>query len=130
MTGGHGIAHSEVSTPGTTVAARRAAVGGAARRAPQRATATSSTTCPNPCGSTGPRLRVFLGSLAGETSPVRTFTPLLGAELILDPVPTVTLAVDPAFEHGLLVDAGDVRVAGHRCCARRNWATCRRAPTP
>jgi quercetin 2,3-dioxygenase len=27
---------------------------------------------------------VFLGSLAGQTSPVPTFTPLLGAAILLD----------------------------------------------
>ena len=34
MTAGRGISHSEVSTPGTTHAARRPALGGAARRPP------------------------------------------------------------------------------------------------
>jgi redox-sensitive bicupin YhaK (pirin superfamily) len=55
---------------------------------------------------------VFLGALAGDVSPVRTFSPLLGAEIRLQPHTAVTLAVDAAFEHGLLVDSGDVSVAG------------------
>jgi predicted GNAT family acetyltransferase len=42
---------------------------------------------------------------------VATFTPLLGAEIVLEPRATVTFAVDPGFEHGLLVDHGDVRMA-------------------
>ena len=46
MTGGRGIAHSEVSTPDTTAAARRAALGGAARRATATPARTSSTTSP------------------------------------------------------------------------------------
>jgi redox-sensitive bicupin YhaK (pirin superfamily) len=53
----------------------------------------------------------FLGTLAGAASPVRTFTPLLGAEITVEPRTTITVAVDPAFEHGLLVDSGPVRVA-------------------
>jgi len=57
-------------------------------------------------------VRVFLGSLAGDTSPVRTFTPLLGAELVLAPGARVDLDVDPAFEHGVLVDTGPVTLAG------------------
>lgn len=50
---------------------------------------------------------VFIGSLLGSTSPVTTHTPLLGAEVRLDPHTSVTLDVDPDFEHGLLVDTGD-----------------------
>ena len=41
-----------------------------------------------------------------------TFTPLLGAELRIKGRAEVTLAVDPEFEHGVLVDSGDVQVAG------------------
>ncbi len=59
----------------------------------------------------GAEIRVFLGSLAGGVSPVRTFTPLLGAEIVLEPRMTVTLPMDTEFEHGVLVDSGDVRVA-------------------
>ena len=60
---------------------------------------------------------MFLGSLLGVTSPVATATPLLGAELLLDAGRRVTLDVDPAFEHGVLVDTGAVRVAGHDAAA-------------
>jgi redox-sensitive bicupin YhaK (pirin superfamily) len=55
---------------------------------------------------------VFLGSLMGSTSPVATSTPLLGAQLDLPAGTTLALDVDPAFEHGVLVDSGDVRVEG------------------
>lgn len=41
---------------------------------------------------------------------MRTFTPLLGAEIILEPRMTVALCVDTDFEHGVLVDSGDVSV--------------------
>src|SRR5690606_12824081 len=36
--------------------------------------------------------------------------PLLGAEVTVAPGREMTLGVDPAFEHGVLVDAGDVLV--------------------
>ncbi len=65
---------------------------------------------PVPLRIHGAEIRV-LGSLAGQESPVRTFTPLLGAEVVLEPRAAVTLAVNPDFEHGLLVDHGDVRMA-------------------
>lgn len=54
--------------------------------------------------------RVFLGALAGNASPVRTFTPMLGAELLIAPHARVTLTVDTGFEHGVLVDQGSIRL--------------------
>ncbi|MFF2774350.1 pirin family protein [Streptomyces sp. NPDC058052] len=111
MTGGHGIAHSEVSTPDTTVlhgVQLWVALPDAHRDTPRDFTHHA----PRPVRVDGAELRVFLGTLAGDTSPVPTFTPLLGAELLLDPGATVTLAVDPEFEHGLLVDEGDVTLDG------------------
>ena len=60
---------------------------------------------------------MFLGELLGSTSPVRTSTPLLGAELRLDAGAAVPLEVDPSFEHGVLVDAGSVNVAGQEVTA-------------
>ncbi|WP_306454524.1 pirin family protein, partial [Streptomyces albidoflavus] len=60
----------------------------------------------------GGELRVFLGSLAGETSPVPTCTPLLGAELTLSPGASLSLPADTAFEHGVLVDQGEAHLDG------------------
>ncbi|MFE7359001.1 pirin family protein [Streptomyces sp. NPDC057543] len=111
MTGGRGISHTEVSTPDTAVlhgVQLWLALPDEHRHAPRN----FQHHAPEPLRIDGAELRVFLGTLAGETSPVRTFTPLLGAELLLDPGATVTLDVDPAFEHGLLVDEGDVHLAG------------------
>ncbi|MFF0410587.1 pirin family protein [Kitasatospora sp. NPDC004745] len=110
MTSGHGISHSEVSTPATTVL--HGVQLWVALPEQHRHTARDfHHHAPLPVALDGGRARVFLGTLAGDTSPVPTFTPLLGAELTLDPHATVTLSVDPAFEHGLLVDQGDVRLA-------------------
>ncbi|MDO5034831.1 MAG: pirin family protein [Actinomycetaceae bacterium] len=55
---------------------------------------------------------VFVGSLLGETSPVSTFTPLVGAEIRLNPGAEFTFEVDPEFEHGLLLDAGSIELEG------------------
>ncbi|KOX37643.1 MULTISPECIES: pirin family protein [unclassified Streptomyces] len=111
MTGGHGISHSEVSTARTTLL--HGVQLWVALPAEHRDTARDfQHHVPGTLRLDGADVRVFLGSLAGETSPVRTFTPLLGAELLLDPGATVTLPTDPAFEHGLLVDEGEVRLAG------------------
>jgi redox-sensitive bicupin YhaK (pirin superfamily) len=111
MTAGAGICHSEVSTPATTILhgvqlwvalpdADRDTRRDFAHYVPQ----------PHPVG--GATLRVFLGELAGDRSPVDTFTPLLGAQIDLDPVAELTLDIDPAFEHGVLLDQGSVEVAG------------------
>jgi redox-sensitive bicupin YhaK (pirin superfamily) len=67
---------------------------------------------PPPVVLPGARARVFLGELAGSRSPVPTFTPLLGAQIELDPGTTLDVDVDPTFEHGVLCDLGTVRVDG------------------
>jgi redox-sensitive bicupin YhaK (pirin superfamily) len=111
MTAGAGICHSEVSTAATTVlhgvqlwvalpGSDRDTARDFAHYVPQPRTVAGATT------------RVFLGELAGDRSPVHTFTPLLGAQLDLDPGAALTLDVDPVFEHGVLLDRGDVEVAG------------------
>ncbi len=109
MTAGRGISHSEVSTPDTTALhglqlwvalpdAKLDAAPGFAHHAPETVTGP---------GWSG---RVFLGSLLGDTSPVSTYTPLLGAELHVEVGVTVELAVDDSFELGFLVDRGVLQV--------------------
>jgi redox-sensitive bicupin YhaK (pirin superfamily) len=107
MTGGRGIAHSEVSTPSSTVlhgVQLWLALPDAHRDAPRD----FQHHVPPTVHVDGAELRVFLGSLAGSTSPVTTFTPLLGAEVVLPAGATVELAVRRDFEHGVLLDTGDV----------------------
>jgi len=111
MTSGAGIAHSEVTTSGTTrlhgvqlwVALPDSA------RATRR---DFEHHAPAPVELRGVgSARVFVGELAGiDRSPVQTFTPLLGAELTLHPGAAVALTVDPAYEHGALLDTGEVSV--------------------
>ncbi len=111
MTGGFGIAHSEVSTPDTTIL--HGVQLWVALPDEHRGTDRDfQHHVPVPVALDNGTVRVFLGSLAGDTSPVSTFTPLLGAEVSLDPGGTMTLDVDAGFEHGVLVDSGDVRVDG------------------
>ncbi|HEY2225228.1 pirin family protein [Actinomycetospora sp.] len=111
MTGGHGVCHSEVSTPDTTTlhgAQLWLALPDAHRDTPR----SFAHHAPEPIDLGGAVVRVFLGELAGAASPVPTFSPLLGAELVLAPRATVTLDVEPTFEHGILLDTGAVRVGG------------------
>ncbi|MGK0715574.1 pirin family protein [Leucobacter sp. W1153] len=110
MTAGSGISHSERSTSDTTLLhgvqlwialpdhARNVARGFEHFVPPVR---------------TGPgwAAQVFLGTLLGDTSPVGTHSPLVGAELNLLPGAVLELSVDPGFEHGLLLDHGTLTVA-------------------
>ena len=111
MTSGAGICHSEVSTSATTILhgvqlwvalpdEARDTARGFAHFVPVPRLVGDAT------------LRVFLGELEGLRSPVNTFTPLLGAQVDLDPGAEVRLRVDPGFEHGVLLDHGDVSVGG------------------
>ncbi|MFK0173753.1 pirin family protein [Streptomyces sp. NPDC090306] len=113
MTGGHGISHSEVSTAATTLL-HGVQLWVALPDEHRHTGSAFQHHVPAAVRVDGAEIRVFLGSLAGETSPVPTFTPLLGAEILLAPGAVVSLAVDPAFEHGLLVDHGDVRLGDTR----------------
>ncbi len=111
MTAGRGIAHSETSTAATTVL-HGVQLWVALPDEHRHTGRDFHHHVPSPVALDGAEARVFLGTLAGDTSPVPTFTPLLGAELTLDPGATLTLDVDPAFEYGLLVDQGDITFAG------------------
>ncbi|MDY6996690.1 MAG: pirin family protein [Actinomycetota bacterium] len=114
MTAGAGICHSEVSV--TTDPADAVLHGvqlWVALPSADRDTGRDfAHYAPPPRTAGGATIRVFLGELDGQRSPVDTFTPLLGAQLDLDPGARVTLAVDAAFEHGVLVDRGHVEACG------------------
>ena len=109
MTAGAGIAHSEHSTSATTVlqgvqlwialpAAHRFAEPGFAHYEPPV------------LHVEGAAVRVFLGALFGQASPVPVYSPLVGAELTLLPGQSLDLPVAPEFEHGFLCDTGGLIV--------------------
>jgi redox-sensitive bicupin YhaK (pirin superfamily) len=111
MTAGSGIAHVEVSTPETTLLhgaqlwvalpdAARGTAPGLQKYVPEPVTVGDST------------IRVFIGSLAGQSSSVTMFTELLGAQLDIPAGSTLTLDVDPGFELGVLLDDGVLSVDG------------------
>lgn len=111
MTAGHGIAHSEVSTSDTTILHGMQlwlALPASARDTKPN----FEHYAPEPVRVGRATISVFLGSLAGQTSPVETFSPVLGAEIVLATGASVTLDVDPTYEHGVIVDAGPVDLCG------------------
>ena len=112
MSAGRGISHSEVSTAATT-SLHGAQLWVALPEGERHGVPAFFHHVPSPVSGEGWVARVFLGSLLGQSSPVPTATPLLGAELLLEPGAGLELAVDASFEHGVLVDDGMVEVAGH-----------------
>ncbi len=58
------------------------------------------------------QIRVLAGELAGVTSPARTYSPLVGAEITIDADAEVTLPLTPDFEYGVLALTGPVEVDG------------------
>lgn len=112
MTAGRGIAHSEVSTANTDVlhgaqlwvVLPEEAAGVEPRFEHYR---------PEPREvAPGVWVSCFLGSLAGQSSPVWTHTPLLGAEVGLAPGQGLVLDVPDDFEVAVLVDLGFVELDG------------------
>jgi redox-sensitive bicupin YhaK (pirin superfamily) len=113
MTAGRGISHSEVSTAGTAVlhgvqlwVVLPAESAGCEPRFEHHVPAVVSV-------APGVSASVFVGSLFGSTSPVSVETPLVGAEVALEPGAVVDVPVDAGFELGVLVDSwlGGVRRA-------------------
>lgn len=113
MTAGRGISHSEYSTPGTTILHGTQLW----TALPEHARQTEPTFehyAPEPVAGEGWVASVFLGSLLGSTSPVRTHTPLLGCEIRMEAGTTLRIPVDPSYEHGILLDHGTLAVNGEK----------------
>jgi quercetin 2,3-dioxygenase len=115
MTAGRGIVHSEISQPDRPPRLHGVqlwvALPDRTRDMPPSFTAYAEL--PDLFdGSKGAGVRgtVLLGELQGVRSPAEVHTPICGADLELDAGGTVTLALDPAFEHGVFVVSGAVTI--------------------
>ncbi len=111
MLAGRGITHSEISTDDTAVL-HGVQLWFALPEATRHTPPGFAHHVPEPVRVGDGQVRVFLGSLAGDTSPVDTRTgPMLGAEVLLPSGGTLLLdaatGLDPAFEHAVLVDTGE-----------------------
>jgi redox-sensitive bicupin YhaK (pirin superfamily) len=111
MTAGRGISHSEVSTAKTSTLHGVQLWVALPESARQIAPAFEHV-IPQEALDGGLRCRVFMGSWLGLDSPATTHTPLLGAEVELQPDSTIDLPLDPEHEHGVLVDTGEVTICG------------------
>lgn len=112
MTAGSGICHSEVSTAETTVLRGVQLWLALPDRVRHTAGRRFEHFAPPVVSFPGGSALVFLGRMLGQRSPVETFSPVVGAELRLDAGASVTLEVDPAFEHGVLADDGELTLEG------------------
>ena len=112
MIAGRGISHQEFSTPDTRIL-HGAQLWYALPDATRNMAPAFEHYAPEAVSGEGTELRVFLGSLAGSTSPVATHTPpLLGAEAVLRAGARLELDLDPSFEHGILLDTGQISLDG------------------
>jgi redox-sensitive bicupin YhaK (pirin superfamily) len=111
MTAGHGISHSEVSTGGAPVlhgVQLWVALPEEARLVDPFFEHHRGV----PVELPGALVRVFVGGMLGASVPASTFTPLVAAQIDLEPGARVELPVEESWEYGVLVDAGPVAVEG------------------
>jgi redox-sensitive bicupin YhaK (pirin superfamily) len=111
MTAGSGVAHSELSTPATTML-HGAQLWLALPEGSRHIAPAFEHYAPPIVPIDGAAVRVFIGTLVGSTSPALAFSPLVGAQIDVEPFAAIELPVDPAFEHGVLLDSGSLSVDG------------------
>jgi redox-sensitive bicupin YhaK (pirin superfamily) len=111
MTAGRGISHSEVSTD-ETIELHGVQLWVALPDAHRDTEPAFRHYVPDVVHGSGWDAQVFLGSMFGSESPVETFSPLVGAEAILDGGTVLRPDTNAEFEYGVLVDFGSVRVNG------------------
>jgi hypothetical protein len=111
MTAGVGVAHSEFSTPSTSVL-RGIQLWIALPKAHRFTRRAFEVYTPDTVAFDSAQVRVLLGRLGRYSSPARCFSSLVAAEVLLSPGRSATIDVDPRFEHGLLLDRGRIRIDG------------------
>jgi quercetin 2,3-dioxygenase len=60
----------------------------------------------------GATVTVLVGSVGGVSSPALTYSPLVGAEIVVEAGASVRLPLDPAYEYGALAMSGAADVSG------------------
>lgn len=112
MTAGRGIVHSEISRPDKPPTLHGlqlwVALPSAVRDQPPRFDRYRELPTIARSGVSG---QVLVGEVDGLRSPALSFSPLVGADLTIDPGARVELAVDPVHEHGVFVVAGGLTAA-------------------
>lgn len=110
MTAGNGISHTETTTEATTTlhgVQLWVALPDATRSNAARDLAYFKPEC---TPVEGGQIKVFMGELMGASSPVHSHTPMMGAELTIDPHSEIVLELNPDFEHGVIANSGALAV--------------------
>ncbi|GAA3602938.1 pirin family protein [Microlunatus ginsengisoli] len=110
MTSGHGIVHSEISQPDKPPTMHGVQLWVALPDGDRDAEPLFRSYRELPSlDLDGARGKVLIGELDGVRSPAHTYTPLVGADLELEPGAAIPVAVDPTYEYGVFVVSGRVR---------------------
>lgn len=114
MTAGNGIAHSEESLPMTQPSRLHMTQLWIALPESQRHGAAAFQHYPDlPVWQQGGfTLTLLAGELQGHTSPVQVYSAMLGADLACSGTANLQLALNPAFEYGVLVLDGQITIEG------------------
>lgn len=115
MTAGAGVSHAEQTPPGSAVSQHGVQLW-VAQPESTRHGAPEFVHLPDlPRLGFGPwQATVLVGEVAGQRSPARTDTPLVGMALDIDESGSAVVPLDPSFEHGVVVLEGTVSVGGER----------------
>lgn len=119
MTSGHGISHSEFSTPqpeGVSLTGVQLWVALPQHSAHIEPFFEQHVDLPV-WSRDGIRARVFVGAIGDAASPATTFSPLLGADVTVDAGTATRIPVAPSFEHAVLIVEGEAVVDGVRVTA-------------
>ncbi|KQV86125.1 pirin family protein [Pelomonas sp. Root1237] len=113
MTAGHGISHSEESLSDRIHLAQLWIALPDAER--ERAPSFQHFAELPRLSQGGFEATLLVGEFGSQRSPVPSFTPLLGVDLVADGPADAVLALQPGFEHGLMLLEGEVEAApaGH-----------------
>ena len=110
MTSGHGIVHSEISQPDKPPTMHGVQLWVALPDADRDTEPLFRSYRELPSlDLDGARGKVLIGELDGVRSPAHSYTPLVGADLELEPGAAIAVAVDPTYEYGVFVVSGRVR---------------------
>jgi redox-sensitive bicupin YhaK (pirin superfamily) len=60
----------------------------------------------------GGRVTLIVGRMNGLSSEARTYSPLVGADVVINPGRELHVPLEPAFEHAVLCTSGDVALDG------------------
>ncbi|MEU8222763.1 pirin family protein [Kribbella sp. NPDC048915] len=112
MTAGNGIAHSEVSTPDAPPRLHGAQLWVALPDGVRTTTPPAFNAYADlpRVDFDGAHATVMIGTVAGVTSPAPAYTPLVGADITIEPGRTLSLPLTPSNEYAVLVVEGSLTI--------------------